>query len=695
MTVNPFAQPSTLPYELPPFDHISEDHFRLAFRDGMAHHEQELDAIATNPEPPTWENTIEALERSGAELRRVSAVFFNLLGTDATEEFEAIAAEIAPQLAAHTDKLYLNEQLYGRITAVTPPDDPESQRLHDHILRQFRRHGAALDAEDKQRLTQLNERLSVLAEQFTHNLREETTRLAVAFERDELQGLDEGRIASAAEDAQALGKTGYVIPLGLPSVQEEQSALELPASRARLYEASLQRGRGANGQVLVEIAQLRAQRAELLGYATHADYVIAEETAATTNAVRTMLFDLSPAAATNARNELKLLVEAAETAGDPGDAEADGVDAGAGAVTVTDADRPFWESKVRERDYALDEAALSHYFPLRQVLVDGVFYAAHLLYGITIIPRPDLTGYAADVDVWEVLDEDGTGIGLFLTDYYARPSKRGGAWMSTFVDQSELLGTKPVVVNVLNITKPADGSQPLLSLDTVTTLFHEFGHALHGLLSKVRYPSFSGTNVPRDYVEFPSQINENWAVDSTILRHYARHVDTQEPIPDTLVNAIHASRQFGQGFATSEYLAAAVIDLAWHSLSTAEAQNLTADDIDAFEQQALAAAGLEVTPRYRSTYFAHVFGGGYAAGYYSYLWAEVLDADGFAWFTEQGAAGPDAEAARMRAAGQRFRDVILSRGAADDYAAAFTALRGQDKDITPLLTRRGLRGALS
>ena len=691
MTVNPFAQPSTLPYELPPFDHISEDHFRPAFRDGMAHHEQELDAIATNPEPPTWENTIEALERSGAELRRVSAVFFNLLGTDATEELEAIAADIAPQLAAHTDKLYLNEQLYGRITAVTPPDDPESRRLHDHILRQFRRHGAALDAEDKQRLTQLNERLSVLAEQFTHNLREETTRLAVAFERDELQGLDEGHIASAAEDAQALGKTGYVIPLGLPTVQEEQVALELPASRARLYEASLQRGRGANGQVLVEITQLRAQRAELLGYATHADYVIAEETAATTDAVRTMLFDLSPAAATNARNELKLLVEAAETAGD---AEADGAGVGASAATVTDADRPFWESKVRERDYALDEAALSHYFPLRQVLVDGVFYAAHLLYGITIIPRTDLTGYAADVDVWEVLDEDGAGIGLFLTDYYARPSKRGGAWMSTFVDQSELLGTKPVVVNVLNITKPADGSQPLLSLDTVTTLFHEFGHALHGLLSKVRYPSFSGTNVPRDYVEFPSQINENWAVDPTVLRHYARHADTQEPIPDTLVNAIHASRQFGQGFATSEYLAAAVIDLAWHSLSAAEAQNLTADDIDAFEQQALAAAGLEVTPRYRSTYFAHVFGGGYAAGYYSYLWAEVLDADGFAWFTEQGAAGPDAEAARMRAAGQRFRDVILSRGAADDYAAAFTALRGRDKDITPLLTRRGLRGAL-
>ena len=692
MTVNPFAQPSTLPYELPPFDHISEDHFRPVFRDGMAHHEQELDAIATNPEPPTWENTIEALERSGAELRRVSAVFFNLLGTDATEELEAIAAEIAPQLAAHTDKLYLNEQLYGRITAITPPDDPESRRLHDHILRQFRRHGAALDTEDKQRLTQLNERLSVLAEQFTHNLREETTRLVVAFERDELQGLDEGRIASAAEDAQALGQAGYVIPLGLPTVQEEQAALELPAARTHLYEASLQRGRGTNGQVLVEIAQLRAQRAELLGYATHADYVIAEETAATTDAVRTMLFDLSPAAATNARNELKLLVEAAETAGD---AEADGAGAGASAVTVTDADRPFWESKVRERDYALDEAALSHYFPLRQVLVDGVFYAAHLLYGITIIPRPDLTGYAADVDVWEVLDEDGTGIGLFLTDYYARPSKRGGAWMSTFVDQSELLGTKPVVVNVLNITKPADGSQPLLSLDTVTTLFHEFGHALHGLLSKVRYPSFSGTNVPRDYVEFPSQINENWAVDPTVLRHYARHVDTQEPIPDTLVNAIHASRQFGQGVATSEYLAAAVIDLAWHSLSAAEAQNLTADDIDAFEQQALAAAGLEVTPRYRSTYFAHVFGGGYAAGYYSYLWAEVLDADGFAWFTEQGAAGPDAEAARMRAAGQRFRDVILSRGAADDYAAAFTALRGRDKDITPLLTRRGLRGALS
>lgn len=405
--------------------------------------------------------------------------------------------------------------------------------------------------------------------------------------------------------------------------------------------------------------------------------MIEEETAGTAEAARKLLFDLAPAAAANAAGEYKLISDIADG-------------------PVTGADWPYWESRLRARDYALDEETLRQYFPLNQVLRDGVFYAANRLYGITVIPREDLQAYGPDIDVWEVLDADGEGIGLFITDYYGRPSKRGGAWMSSFVEQSHLLGTKPVIINVMGVTKPADGSQALLTLDEVTTLFHEFGHALHGLLSDVRYPTFAGTSVPRDYVEFPSQINENWALDATVVRNYARHVETGEVIPDQLLTAIEAAKLFGQGFGTSEYLAAAIIDLAWHSLTPEQADAIT--DIADFEQSALREAGLVVDhlkPRYQSTYFNHVFGGGYAAGYYSYLWAEALDADGFGWFTEQGATGPAASVDAARAAGQRFRDLILSRGASRDYNQAFEELRGRAKDVTPLLKRRGLDGAAS
>lgn len=411
--------------------------------------------------------------------------------------------------------------------------------------------------------------------------------------------------------------------------------------------------------------RLRAERARLLGYGTHADYVIAEETAGTADAARRLLFDLAPAAAANADAERKLAGELADT------------DLGA-------ADWPYWQAKVRERDFALDEDELSAYFPLRQVLVDGVFHSANQLYGITVVPREDLHGYAEGVDVWEVLDHDGAGLGLLLTDYRARPSKRGGAWMSSFVRQSGLLDRRPVVVNVMGITHPVDGSEPLLTIDQVTTLFHEFGHALHGLLSDVRYPTLAGTNVPRDWVEFPSQINENWAFEPDIVRNYARHVDTGEVIPRELLDAVVAARQFGQGFATSEYLAAAIIDLAWHSLTEEEAGKVTS--ISDFEEKALEEAGLvvdELAPRYRSTYFNHIFGGGYSAGYYSYLWAEALDADGFDWFRGE---------EDRRAAGERFREHILSRGASLDYTDAFRRLRGRDKDVTPLLHRRGLAG---
>ncbi|MHB0835635.1 MAG: M3 family metallopeptidase [Corynebacterium aurimucosum] len=678
---NPLLTPSTLPYQLPPFAEIKVEHYRPAFDEALALHDAEIASITDNPAAPTWENTVEALERSGQDLDRVMAVFGNLSGTDVTEEMEEIAADIYPRLSAHYDAMYQNEVLYARIKEATPPaDDAEGQRLHDHLLRTFARKGADLDATGKARLSEINQRLSALSEEFGRNLMASTRERAVSFTEEELEGLPAERIASAKADAEALGREGYAIPLELPTVQSELSRLAREDARGRLYGASASRGSENNIPGLIEAVQLRAERAELLGFASHADYVIAEETAATADAARTMLFDLAPAAAANAEGEQKLLAEEAEL----------------NSQGFTAADWPYWESKVRARDFSLDEEELRKYFPLDQVLEKGVFAAAERLYGITVIPRDDLEGYAEGVRVWEVRDgsvphgeKDSHGIGLLLTDYFGRPTKRGGAWMSEFVGQSRLLERKPVIVNVMGITKPADGSQPLLSMDEVRTVFHEFGHALHGLLSDVRYPTFAGTNVPRDWVEFPSQINENWALDKNLVKEYARHVETGEPIPDELLDAISAASEFGQGFATSEYLGASIIDLAWHSLSASEAAELeaTPEAIAEFEAEALRAAGLDnelIAPRYRSTYFNHIFAGGYSAGYYSYLWAEALDADGFEWFKEQ---------TDLREAGQKFRDVILSKGASRDFTEAYREFRGRDKDVAPLLKRRGLAGA--
>lgn len=686
---NPLLTPSTLPYQLPPFAEIKVEHYRPAFDKALALHDAEIAAITDNPADPTWENTVEALECSGQDLDRVMAVFGNLSGTDVTDDMEEIAADIYPRLSAHYDAMYQNEVLYARLKEATPPaDDAEGQRLHDHLLRTFKRKGAGLDAAGKARLSEINQRLSALSEEFGRNLMASTRERAVSFTEEELEGLPAERIASAKADAEALGRDGYAIPLELPTVQSELSRLVREDARGRLYGASASRGSENNIPGLIEAVQLRAERAELLGYATHADYVIAEETAATADAARSMLFDLAPAAATNAAGEQKLLAEEAELNGQG----------------FTAADWPYWESKVRARDFSLDEEELRKYFPLDQVLEKGVFAAAERLYGITVTPRDDLEGYAEEVRVWEVIDGDvnhgDKGIGLLLTDYFGRPTKRGGAWMSEFVGQSRLLERKPVIVNVMGITKPADGSQPLLSMDEVRTVFHEFGHALHGLLSDVYYPTFAGTNVPRDWVEFPSQINENWALDRSLVKEYAHHVDTGEPIPDELLDAITAASEFGQGFATSEYLGASIIDLAWHSLSAADAAKLeaTPEAVAEFEAEALRAAGLDnplIAPRYRSTYFNHIFAGGYSAGYYSYLWAEALDADGFEWFKEQGAADSTAEesAEAARAAGQRFRDLILSKGASRDFTEAYREFRGRDKDVAPLLKRRGLAGA--
>ncbi|RNE49595.1 M3 family metallopeptidase [Corynebacterium alimapuense] len=666
MTVNPLLHTSDLPYHLPAFADIRLEHAIEAFDIALVTHRAEIDEILA-AEEPNWANTVEALEASGQDLGRVTAWLFNLQGTDATEELDAVVAQVVPRLSEHSDAIYQDAELYRRLLEVDVPEDNESSRLYAQLLRSFTRRGAGLSLSDKQRLSEINQQLSSLSEQFGRALLADTTRLAVRFDDPaQLAGLSQSRIDSAHAAAEG---QGWLLPLELPSVQSAQVVLENPASRAQLHAASGQRGVETNVDNLVAQVRLRAEHARLLGYDTHADYVIAEETAGTAEAARALLFDLAPAASANAVAEHKL---ASELAGEE----------------LSAADWPYWQAKVRERDYQLDEDALSHYFPLDQVLTDGVFFAAQRLYGVSVQPRADLQGYAEGVDVWEIIDADGTGLGLLLTDYFARPSKRGGAWMSSFVDQSQLLDTKPVVVNVMSITQPTDGSSPLLSIDQVTTLFHEFGHALHGLLSNVRYPSLSGTNVPRDWVEFPSQINENWAFDPEVVRNYARHVDTGQVIPDELIDAVLSARQFGQGFDTSEYLAAAIIDLAWHSLTLEEANALGGDAaaVEAFEQAALEEAGLAVdnlSPRYRSSYFNHIFGGGYSAGYYSYLWAEALDADGFDWF---------AQAGDIASAGSSFRDLILSRGASVDYQEAFRTLRGRERDVRPLLARRGLAG---
>ena len=703
-TDNPLLAPSTLPYGLPDFAAIRDEHVIPAFRTAFVDHDAEIAAIVANPEEPSFANTLEALEASGRLLERVAAYFFNVAGTDATDERLAIEAVIAPELAAHMDGVRLNEGLWGRIkrvaelydgpaaapsgpdagTGEVPELDDEARRLLDKVVRDFRRAGADLDDEGKTRLKEINSRLSELSTAFGENLLADTNERAVSItDEAELAGRSQAAKDNFARYARKAGRdAGWLIPLDLPSVQAVLTDLESPDARARVYAASIARGTGEghdNRPVLLEEVRLRAERARLLGYDTHADYVIADETAGDAAAAKKLITDLAPAAVANAEGEYKRVADLA--------AEETGDDAYEGATEVGAPDWPYWAERRRSSEFAVDGEELSRYFQLDRVVRDGVFHAAKLLFGIEVVPREDLVGYAPGVQVWEVRDADAdSGIGLILTDFFSRPTKRGGAWMSSFVEQSHLLGTKPVVVNVLNIAEPAEGEAALLTLDEVTTLFHEFGHALHGLLSDVRYPRFSGTNVPRDFVEFPSQINENWALEPSILSNYAFHVDTGEPIPGELVEAVKRARTAGEGFATTEYLAASALDLAWHSLSPEEAAAV--GDVGEFEQRALEEFGLDVAnlaPRYRSSYFNHIFAGGYSAGYYSYLWAEALDADGFGWFADNGGA--------TRAGGDRFRSLILSRGGAIDFTGAYREFRGRDKDIRPLLERRGLSGA--
>jgi peptidyl-dipeptidase Dcp len=673
---NPFSHRSELPFELPPFAEISAEHFAPAFDAGIAEHRAEVDAVIGNPDPASFDNTIVALERAGQLLGRVSAVFFNLSSSNSTEQLRTIESEYAPKLTAHSDGIRLDPALYARVKSVFQAEqqDPrlttEEAMLVDRYHLDFVLAGAALDDAGRAQLAELNQRLSTLSTTFQQNLLQATEDAVVLLDSvDELAGLSADAIATAADAATARGHQGrYAITLNLFTGQPLLKSLRNRDVRRRLFDASINRansGTHDNSAVLLEIVRLRAQRARLLGFDTHADAKVADQTVKTTAAIDEFLGRLVGPAVDNANAEAVLLAELA----------------GRDGIELAPWDWAFYTELVRAEKYDVDTAALRPFFDLERVLGDGVFYAAAQLYGIELLRRTDLVGYHPDVRIWEVRNADGSSIGLLLGDYFAREGKRGGAWMSTFVDQSKLLDSVPVVVNVLNLPRPAAGEPALLSLDEVRTLFHEFGHALHGLFSQVSYPRLSGTDVPRDFVEYPSQVNEMWILWPEILENYAKHVETGEPLSVEVVRAIRAAETWGEGFGTTEYLAATVLDQAWHRITPD--QQITG--VAEFERQALAAAGIAhplIPPRYRSTYFQHIFSGGYSAGYYSYIWSEVLDAETVEWFKENGGL--------RRASGDLFRNKLLSVGGSVAAMDAFRSIRGRDADIGPLLKRRGL-----
>jgi len=677
-TSNPFLAPSTLPYQLPPFAEIRNEHYRPAFETGMAEQLAEVAAITADPAEPTIENTLIALEQSGQVLQRVATVFYSLSSSDSTEFGTALEEELAPLLAAHTDAIRLDPALYGRIAALHRRRadldlDPETAYLLQRYYTEYTLAGAALSDADKAALRELNMRLSSLTTRFEKNLLADTNALALVLDDiSQLDGLSEGEISAAAQAAADRGLAGrYVITLVLPTSHPYLASLTDRTVRERLLSASRSRGiRGGeydNRELVLEITRLRAQRARLLGFSSHAAYVTADQTAQSPDAVAGMLDRLAPAAARNAHAEQQALQAAVRESG--------------GDFDLAAWDWAFYTERVRRARFEVDTSAMRPYFELERVLHDGVFFAATLLYGVTFTERPDLTAWNPEARVFEVADEDGSPVGLYIADFYTRDAKRGGAWMNALISQSTLLDTPTIVTNNLNLPKPAAGSPTLLSFDEVTTLFHEFGHALHGLFAQVTYPRFAGTNVYRDFVEFPSQVNEMWMLWPEVLTNYARHYRTGEAMPQELVDRIRESATFNEGFATSEYLAAALLDQAWHRIGADD----TVTDVAAFEAAALATAGLDneaVPPRYASTYFAHTFSGGYDAGYYSYIWSEVLDADTVAWFTENGGL--------TRANGDRFRARLLGVGGSADPLAAYRDFRGRDASIQPLLDRRGL-----
>ena len=678
---NPFFTESTLLLEMPDFNRIEDSHFAPAFERGMAEQRAEIDRIAEQSEPPTLENTLIAIERSGQLLQRVRSTFSNLRSADTNEALEAVRTEMAPKLSAHNDRTLLNGQLFERIRALYDQRDdldldPESLRLVERYHTRFVRAGAMLSDGDKESLEVLNGELAELGTTFSQNVLREVNELAVVVDsREELRGLSDNAIAAAEEAARARDlEAKYVITLRNTSGQPPLAFLENRALRQRIYETSLSRGsRGGdfdNRAVVSRMVKLRAERARLLEYPDYASYVLENQTALTSAAVNSRLADLTPPAVANAEREaadLQALIDA------------EGED-----FTLAAWDWAYYTERVRQERYDFDESQLRPYFEMDNVLQNGVFFAANRLYGLSFEERTDLPVYQPDVRVFEVRDEDGELLALYMADYFSRPSKRGGAWMNSYVRQAHLTGARPVVANHLNVPEPPQGEPALLTFDEVTTMFHEFGHALHAMFSDVTYPYFSATAVPRDFVEYPSQVNEMWATWPEVLENYAVHHETGEAMPRELLDKVLATQAFNQGFTTTEYLAASLLDMAWHQLTPDQVPDT--DDLLAFEAAALQSAGVALDalpPRYRTTYFSHIMASNYAAGYYSYIWAEVLDAHTVQWFKGNGGL--------KRENGDHFRRSLLSKGGSVDAMTLYREFRGADPDIVPLLERRGLR----
>jgi peptidyl-dipeptidase Dcp len=677
---NPFAVESSLPYHAPRFDLIRNGHYQPAIEEGMRLHLAEIDVIAKQMQPPSFDNTIVAMERSGALLDRAAKTFFAVVGANTNDTLQKIQDVINPKLAAHRDAIYLNDQLYQRVRGVYDRREAgslsaEQKALVERYNRDFVRAGAQLSEADKIRMRSLNQELSKLGTDFSNKLLAGTKVAALVLDnRSDLDGLTDAEIATAAEAAKQRGLTGkWVIPIRNTTQQPSQASLKNRAVRQRLFELSTMRtSRGDSNDTkntVKRLAQLRAEKAQLLGYPTWAAYALATQGAKTPeNAIR-LLTDLVPPATARARREVAEMQALIDQQG--------------GGFKLQPWDYQYYAEQVRKAKYDLDESQIMPYFQLENVLQNGVFFAANKLYGLTFKERHDIPVYHPDVRVFEVFDSDGKALALFYADYFKRDNKQGGAWMDLFVDQSALTGWKPVVFNVANFTKPAAGQPALLTYDDVSTMFHEFGHALHGMFSNVQYPLLSGTNVPRDFVEFPSQFNENWALESNVLANYAKHYQTGAPMPQALVDKIKQTRTFNQGFEVTEVLEASLLDLAWHTLPATAPQQ----DVDSFESAALKRFNIavaEIPPRYRTTYFSHIWDGGYSAGYYAYTWSEVLDHDAYAWFKEHGGL--------TRENGLRYRNMVLSRGGTEDAATMYRNFRGRDPNVEALLEVRGLKG---
>lgn len=675
---NPFAAPSALPYHAPPFDRIRTEHFQPAIEEGMRLHLAEIAAIAEDTAPPTFANTIEALERSGQLLTRSYAVFSALTQANTSDTLQQLQTELAPKLAAHSDAIRMDPALFARIKTLYDGRaglglDAVRQFLVERYYRDFVRSGALLSDTDKKALRALNEEESALSTDFQIRLLAATKAGGVVIsDKAELAGMSDAEISAAADAARARQLDDkWVLPLQNTTQQPYQATLSNRSVRERLFRASVtraERGDSSDARALVlRLAALRAQRARLLGFPSLAAFVLDDQMAKTPAAALKLLTDMVPAVNAKVAEEAAAMQAL--------------IDRQRGGFALEPWDWQFYAEQVRREQYALDESQLKPYFELDRVLTDGVFHASQVLFGLTFVERKDLPVYHPDVRVFEVFEADSTPIALWYCDFFKRDNKSGGAWSGSFVDYAGLLKTRPVIYNVGNFSQPAAGQPALLSYDEVTTMFHEFGHALHAMLSRVEYPRLTGTNVATDFVELPSQLMEHWALEPSVLRRYARHHQTGQPMPADLVDKLRKSQKFNMGFSTSETVQAMLLDLAWHTL----AAGATPADVAMFEADALERFHVAmplVPPRYRTPYFAHIWGGGYAASYYAYMWSEVLDEDAFAWFTENGG--------MTRTNGQRYRDMILSRGGTGDAAELYRAFRGRDPQVGAMLAARGL-----